>query len=157
MNKFNLFFLFGLLLTLQTRLFAQQQADPVKLTYSVTTKSGNLAEVRIKATLDKGWHIYAQHQPKSAISVPTRIDWTKSPLWSASGSIREVGVSHKQEIKDAGIEQFYFKDSVTFVQMVRLRGNAKSAISGSITYQACTDEMCLTAKTVPFTIPVEQR
>lgn len=130
------------------------QKKPVNW-YNNIEQIGTLTyKLDIIATVDKGWHIYAQQQPKEAISVPTKITFNKNPLVIVKGSPKEVGKKEIQDLKEVGIRQYYYADKVDFVQTVQLKVNVKTNLSGTITYQACTDEMCLPAKTIPFSIAI---
>jgi hypothetical protein len=76
-------------------------------------------------------------------------------LLSFSGKTREKGVLHKIKNKSLGVEAFQYTKEVSFEQKVQLKGKVKTNVSGSITYQVCTDEKCLPPKTVPFTVQLE--
>ncbi len=150
-----------LLLSLQVK--AQIQ-DPVHWTYRAEKTGDKTYTLHITATIDKGWHIYAQQQPAAAISVPTQIVFNKNPLVIITGTPKEIGKKEIQDLKEVGIKQYYYAGKVDFVQAIKLKysspkgggreGAVKTNISGSITYQACTDAMCLPQKTVQFNIPV---
>jgi DsbC/DsbD-like thiol-disulfide interchange protein len=128
------------------------QEDPVHWEYSAVKGAGKTYVIHMTATLNDGWHIYAQVQPKAAISEPTKISFTRNPLVAVHGKVKEVGSVERQRLAEVGIEQNMFKKQVDFVQSVELKANVKASLSGTITYQACTDEMCLPPKTMPFSI-----
>jgi len=104
------------------------------------------------ASMDASWHIYAQAQPKEAIAIPTKIKFSLNPLVGTNGKLKEIGKKEKKEIKDTGIVQYEYGDTVDFFQVVSLKANVKTNISGIISYQACTDEMCLPVKTISFSL-----
>jgi hypothetical protein len=132
------------------------QKDPVHFSYRAEKVNDKSYAIHITANIEEGWHIYSQNQPKQAISQPTKIVFTKNPLFTWTGSLTEKGNKEKYEDKVADIIQYQYGGTVEFVQTVTLRNpTAKSAINGSITYQACTDEMCQQPQTVPFSISIE--
>lgn len=131
---------------------AQQQPDPVHWTFRAVRAADNNLEIRLEAHVERGWHIYAQVQPKEAISQPTKIVFRSNPLVELKGLVVEVGRKETYTDKMAGILQYQYSDSVVFTQAARLKGEAKTRITGTITYQTCTDEMCLPPKTIPFAI-----
>jgi hypothetical protein len=120
----------------------------------VVSSSDNLCEIRLTAYLESGWHIYAQVQPKEAISQPTKIVFRPNPLLQLQGPVNELGKKETYTDKTAGIIQYQYSDSVVFSQVAKLRGKAKTRITGTVTYQTCTGEMCLPPKTIPFSIAI---
>jgi len=127
--------------------------DPIHWRFNTENTSYG-KEIRITAVIDSGWHIYAMTQPPEAISVPTQIQFQPSPLFRFTGALKETGHKETYTYKTVGITQYQYRDSVAYIRPFRLRGQAKSSISGTITYQACTDEQCLPPKTVSFSIPL---
>lgn len=140
------------LLSAALSVLAQAPEDPVHWKFSMEKGAGKAYTLHMTANINDGWHIYAQVQPKTAISEPTRIVFTRSPLFVVHGKAKEVGKVEKQKIVEADIEQNMFRDKVDFVQSVEVKADVKASISGTITYQACTDEMCLLPKTMPFSV-----
>lgn len=130
-----------------------QKPDPVHFNYRIHFIKDKTYELHITATLDEGWHIYAQEQPKEAIAQPTQIVFSKNPLLDIVGKAKEIGEKERYEDKAAGVVQYQYSQ-VAFVQTVNLKVKAKTNIAGTITYQACTNEMCLPPKTVSFNLPV---
>lgn len=129
---------------------------PVKWSYSATKIGTGLFEVHLTATIDAGWHIYAQQQPEDAIAVPTSVKFTKNPVVVFEGAVKEIG--RKQHFKDSelGIEAYQFSEKIDFVQQVKLKVKGKTSIRGSISFQACTDEKCLPPASTDFSIHLEQ-
>jgi thiol:disulfide interchange protein DsbD len=52
----------------------------------------------------------------------------------------------------SGIQANQYANQVDFVQVVKVKGNVKTSVSGSLTYQVCTNEMCLPPKTDNFVV-----
>jgi len=132
-----------------------QILNPVHFNYSVVKKTPKTIELHMTATMDKGWHIYSQIQPKEAISEPTKIAFNKNPLVAATGKAKEIGKKEMYRDKVAGIKQYQYGDKVDFVQVINLKLAVKTNVSGTITYQTCTNEMCLPPKTITFSIPLQ--
>lgn len=139
---------------LQSLFVSAQQENPVSFSYSAVKKNANTYEVHIKAAIQNGWHIYAQAQPKEAISSPTKFSFTKNPLLSITGDPKEIGRKETYEDKSAGIVQYHYEKEVEFVQVITVKAKVKTNLSGNVSYQACTDERCLPEKTVSFSIPL---
>src|ERR1700722_4792849 len=103
-----------------------QLSDPVHFSYNVSKSGDKSFTVHITATMDPGWHIYAEVQPKSAISIPTKIAFSKNPLVILRGKIKEVGKIEKQKIEEVGIEQNMYEKTVDFIQNITLKANVKT-------------------------------
>ena len=150
MKKSLLFSLGFLMVGLLAGSFANAQSvKQVNWSFSSKKIGEKTYEVHMTAIPDKGWHIYSQEQPSEAIAQPTAIKFTKNPIVLIEGLTKEVGEKEKYEDKTAGIIQYQYA-KVDFVQSVKLKAEAKTTLTGTITYQACTDEMCLPPKTVSF-------
>jgi Disulphide bond corrector protein DsbC len=128
--------------------------DPVHWKYEAKKVKDKTYEVHFTATMDEGWHVYSQTQPKEAVAQPTKISFVKNPLVTMAGKAQEVGKKETFEDKVVGIKQYHYGKTVDFVQVVTLKGSVKTNLAGNLTWQACTDEMCLPAKTVEFNIPI---
>ncbi len=85
-------FLICLILAFKTDSYAQSGGpDPVRWVFHVVSSSDNVYEIRLTAHLESGWHIYAQVQPKEAISQPTKITFRLNPLVQLQGPVNERG------------------------------------------------------------------
>ena len=132
-----------------------QIANPVSWTFSSKKISDNVYELQLTANIQNGWHLYAQAQPKDAIAVPTTFEFTKNPLVQLDGSVKEAGKLEKFTDKDLGVSAHQYSKKVLFTQRVKLKGNAKSNVSGNVTFQTCDDKKCLPPKTVTFNIALK--
>jgi thiol:disulfide interchange protein DsbD len=135
--------------------FGQQtRLKPVHFSFRAERIGDKTYMVHLTASIDPGWHIYAHVQPKSAISVPTNITFTRSPLLIIVGAVAEKGTKETQTIKEAGIEQYMYTKTVDFVQVVKTKAAVKTTLTGIITYQVCSNEECLPPATAPFSISI---
>lgn len=128
--------------------------EPVQWTFTTKKTADQQVEVHLLAKLKPGWHLYAGIQPENAIAEPTKIVFMKNPLFRLSGGISEYGNKQLFENREVGISAYQYEEQVDFVQLVLLRSKAKANIHGSITYEVCTNEKCLPAKTIPFNLPL---
>lgn len=90
----------ALSLLISSSLFSQ---DVVHWNYTAKKVSDKTYELHLTATIDEGWHVYAQVQPKDAVGIPTKISFNKNPLITLVGKTKEIGTKKKQEIKEVGI------------------------------------------------------
>ena len=141
-----------LLLTVPTIAFSQVK-KPVKWTYSAKKLGNGKYEVHMTAAIDKGWHLYSQTTPEDG-AVPTKFTFTKNPLLTLTGNVREDGKleTHFEKLFDATVKQF--SDKVDFVQVVTVKGNVKTNLSGKVEFMVCDDKQCLPPATQQFSIPL---
>lgn len=129
-----------------------QTLNPVSWSFSSKKINDKEYEIRMVATLQKGWHLYSQTQPEDAIAQPTAISFNKNPLVEFNGKVKEVGKLEKYKDKTLGSTAHQYSNQVTFVQKVKLKGKAKTNVTGKLEYQTCDDEKCLPPKTVSLSI-----
>ena len=134
-----------------TTAFSQIQS-PVSWSFTSKKVSENIYEVQMIATMQSGWHIYSQKQPKDAIAQPTSFKFTTNPLLQLDGTIKETGKMEKFTDKELDVSANQYSNKVVFAQKVKLKGKAKSNVGGAVTFQTCDDKKCLPPKTVNFTI-----
>lgn len=146
-------FLLALALSVLNAIHAQVK-DPVHWSFSSKKINATTYEVHLTASIEEGWHIYSQTTPEGG-PVPTSIDYTKNPLLTLDGKTKEVGKLEQHNEPLFGVDVKQFSHKVDFVQVVKLKGNAKTALSGGIEFMTCNDHECLPPKTVKFSVPVK--
>lgn len=140
-------------LFLVTFLANAQSSKQVKWTYTVKKIADKTFEIHISAVVNPGWHLYAQEVGVEG-PLPTTISFTKNPLVTFEPKVKEVGkMIKKNEDVWGGIVNYYEK-SVDFVQVVTLKGNIKTNVSGKIEFMVCNDRECLPPADVDFTVNV---
>jgi hypothetical protein len=129
-----------------------QPVSPVSWTFTSKKLNDNVYEVQLVATIQSGWHLYSQNQPDNAIAQPTSFNFSKNPLVAFDGKVKEVGKLEKYKDEKLEIAANQYSNKVTFVQKVKLKGKAKTNVSGKLEFQTCDDKKCLPPKTVNFSI-----
>ena len=147
--------LFSLVVLLIAGASAFAQLNPVSWAFNSKKIGDKTYEVRMTATMQPGWHLYSQVQPEDAIAIPTDIQFNKNPLISLNGAIKEVGKMEKFKDDKLGVAANQYAKKVEFVQVVKLKANAKTNLTGTIEYQTCDDEKCLPPKKVNFNLAVQ--
>ncbi|HEX2536124.1 MAG TPA: protein-disulfide reductase DsbD domain-containing protein [Chitinophagaceae bacterium] len=132
-----------------TAAFAQ---SPVTWTFSSKKTGDNQYEVYLTATIQSGWHLYSQVQPKDAIAIPTAFTFNKNPLLSLDGKVKEIGKLEKYHDKTLDVSANQYSQQVVFVQKVKVKGKARTNVAGKLEFQTCDDKKCLPPKTVNFSI-----
>lgn len=130
--------------------FAQVQSH-VQWNFSSKKINATTYEVHLTATIDDEWHVYSQNTPDGG-PVPTSISFTKNPLISQVGEIKEVGKLEKHFEPLFGVEVRQFSDKVDFVQIVTVKAGVKTSATGSIEFMTCNDHECMPPKKQSFSV-----
>lgn len=112
-------------------------------------------QVHLRATMQEGWHAYSQVQPENAVSQPTKFKFNTSDQVVLVGKVKEIGQLIHFEDPSSGLGASEYSGSVDFVQVVKVKDPSVKTITGTITYQTCTDHECLPPEDVNFTIPLK--
>lgn len=144
---------FFILLSFFTIGFASAQTlNPVNWTFSSKKLSTNSYELQMTATIQHGWHLYSQTQPEDAIAQPTSFNFNKNPLVDFDGNVKEIGKLQKYRDAKLGIAANQYSEKVVFVQKIKLKGKARTNVTGKLEFQTCNDEKCLPPKTINLSI-----
>ncbi len=149
MNKFTLF---ACLLFFSVSAFAQ--TDIVEWKFESKKLDDHQYEVKLTANIRTPWHIYSITQPEGG-PLPTKITFAKNPLATPEGAVKEVGKVETRYEEVFELDTKFFSNKVEFVQLVNIRGNAKTNLNGTVEYMACTNEQCLPPREVPFSIALK--
>jgi hypothetical protein len=128
--------------------------NPVKWDFWSKKLADKTYEIHLTPKVEGPWHIYSQTSPEGG-ALATKISFNKNPLASIEGKTKEVGkvISKYEEV--FGVTVKYFEGKAEFVQMIKLKSNVKTNISGSIEFMACNNEQCLPPKTVQFSVALQ--
>ena len=129
--------------------------SPVNWNFTSKKVSDKTFEVHLTANIQQGWHLYSQDQPDDAIAIPTSVKINNNPLLKLDGKVKEVGNMEKYKDKILGISAHQYSTKVDFVQVVKMKSNALTNVSGSVAFQTCDDKKCLPVKTVNFNIALK--
>lgn len=119
-----------------------QIKDPVSWTFEAKKKSADTYEVVLSATIQGKWHIYSQKTGKGG-PIPTKVSFKANPLLNITGEVKEVGKIEKIYDEIFQTDVLYLSNKVQYVQTVKLKGKAKTNITGTIDYMVCDDSQCL--------------
>lgn len=131
-----------------------QIKNPVHWTFTSKKINETTFEVVISAKLDQGWHIYSQTTPDGG-PTPTAISFSKNPLVTLDGTAKESGKLEQKHEKLFGVDVKQFSGKVDFIQTVRLKGKAKTAVNGTVEFMTCNDRECLPPKTQKFSVVLQ--
>ncbi|HXD79334.1 MAG TPA: protein-disulfide reductase DsbD domain-containing protein [Puia sp.] len=141
-------------LSLLTGSFAMAQSSKeVHWTCSAKKIADRTYEVHMTATIGGDFHLYAQDAGGEG-PIATEFTFNKSPLITLDGKVKESG-KLVQKYEDAWKHNVrYYEGSVDFVQTVKLRSNAKTALSGKVEFMVCNDHECLPPADVDIKVPI---
>ena len=125
---------------------AQAQLNPITWSFSAKKIADKTYELQMTATIQTNWHLYSQVQPEDAVAMPTTFELNPNPLFTLDGKIKEIGKLEKYTDKVLKVSANQYSNTVTFTQVVKLKGNAKTSITGTVEYQTCDDKKCLPPK-----------
>ncbi|MEO5888687.1 MAG: protein-disulfide reductase DsbD domain-containing protein [Ferruginibacter sp.] len=124
-----------------------------KISWDYTAKklANNKYEIHIIATPPAGWHIYSQNTPDGG-PIPTTFKFNKNALLALQGKVSEKGKVISYFDKNFKVKVMYFEGKADFVQIVTLKGNIKTNISGEIESMICNDRTCMPPTTEKFNV-----
>ena len=124
--------------------------SPVKWSYAASTAKNSEAVVYLKATIEHGWHIYAQNGTPKPLE--TSFIFAKDRNYVIVDSTKEPKAAVKFE-KALKSNVSYFEKSVVFQQKVKLINN-KAVVKGKLEFTVCNAKECRPAEEIEFSIPV---
>ncbi|AYB33616.1 protein-disulfide reductase DsbD domain-containing protein [Chryseolinea soli] len=129
-----------------------QILKPVKWSYASKRINDKEAIVFIKATMEKGWHIYSQ-------TVPAGGPEATSFSFSASNDYKLKGKTSEPEPITRFENAFkmklsYFENAVVFQQRITQVGGSPT-VKGTVVYMVCNNMQCLSPDEVEFSLPVK--
>lgn len=127
-----------------------QILTPVKWSYAAKKLNNNEAVVFIKASIDKGWHIYSQNLADGG-PVKTSLSFKPSNSFTLNGTPAEPKPINKYE---KGLNVSYFEGTVIFQQKIKLK-EAQANVSGAVNFMVCNDKQCLPPEDVEFNIAIK--
>jgi Disulphide bond corrector protein DsbC. len=130
-----------------------QSNKEVSWTFSAKKIADKTYEVHLTAKLNGDWHIYAQNVGVDG-PIPTTFTFTKNPLLSLDGKVKEKGKVVKKNEEVWGGVVSYYENTVDFVQTVKIKGSAKTNLAGKVEYMVCNEEKCLPPAETPFSIAI---
>ena len=147
-----LIFIFSLLLIGFTSKSNAQLEKPVSWSYSARKLDKLNAIVYFKASIDEGWHIYAQNG-KSGGPTPTKFSFNTNKDYVLLGKAMEPKPMIKFE-KVYGFNVSYFEKEVVFQQKIKLNSK-QTVIKGKVEFMVCNNHQCLPPDEVNFSVPVK--
>ena len=145
MSKLYLFIMFFSFLGLN--LSAQIQ-EPVRFTVEQKKTGAGELEIRFKADIDEGWHVYGPENAEGGPTVAT-LTLENSKGVELKGGLKVDGKVHRAMDEMFEMEVTYVEGEASFVQTFTIT-EAAYEVSGYLTYGACSDQNCMPPTDVEF-------
>jgi len=131
-----------------------QVLKPVKWSFSVKEISETEAELILKATIEKGWHLYSQDIPPDG-PIPTTFTFTKSKDYELAGKVTEPKAIEEFD-NMFGMTIKYFANEALFRQKIKIKNKAAFSVSGEVEFMVCDDSKCLPPEVVEFSFKINK-
>jgi thiol:disulfide interchange protein DsbD len=128
-------------------------ANPISWRTTVKMTSKTEGVITVRATVTKGWHVYALELPDDGPR-PTTIDFSTSTGIKLVGSVTpsRKATAHKDDM--FGMTLSWWDSDVSFTQKFKVTNKAKAKINGKISYMSCNDETCMPPATESISLAV---
>ncbi len=116
--------------------------DPVSWDTSVEKLNESEFNLVIKASIEDGWHLYAQEVPEGG-PIPTSISFVEQEGNFLLLGTPAEGEGHEEYDRVFQMDIKYFERQAVFKQKVRLLTDEQVNILGSLEFMVCDDTNCL--------------
>lgn len=141
-----LFVLFAACLGLSAQIY-----EPIKWTVEQKPTGTGTADIYLRATIDKGWHLYGLQLPEGGPRA-TSIIFTEVKNARLVGELRAVSELHYEYDANFDMELNWYNGKAEFIQSIAFERADEVFIAGHAEYMACNDETCLPPTEEPFYI-----
>ena len=156
--RIQFWFVFGVCLSAVA--ISQGPIQPVQWTGSIATKTpiepGRKATIEVAADIQDGWHVYGLDQVAGG-PTPLHLALDPNEVVQAAGAIKGTAPVKRHD-SSFDLETQVYTHSFTLqvpVQVKQHPAAGKQAVSVSVHFQACSDHICLSPRTVHVTVPIE--
>ena len=130
-----------------------QSSKQVQWSYTAKKIAEKTYEVHLTATITGDYHLYAQDVGGEG-PVATTFTFTKNPLTNFDGKVKENGKAIKKFESAWNHDVKYYEKTVDFVQVVKLKGNAKTSLAGKVEFMVCNEKQCLPPSEVEINVNI---
>jgi len=131
---------------------SSQILKPVKWSYAAKKTSSTEATIFIKASMEKGWHIYSQKATEGPVK--TTFAFLPEKSFQLIEKVTEPKPIVKFE-KAFGTDVSYFENTVVFQQKIKLVEGEDITVKGNVEFMICSERQCLPPETIEFAIPIK--
>ncbi|TRX32766.1 thiol:disulfide interchange protein [Flavobacterium sp. ZT3R18] len=129
-----------------------QMLDPVKWHTRVEKKSDTEFLLIMKATIEKGWHLYSQFTPDGGALPSEFVFKNQQGNFERLGKVAES--TFEKVYNDVfKVEECFFENEAVFTQRIKIKNTKTSKVLVAVSYQACNEACIQQNKTFEFKIP----
>ena len=125
-----------------------QIQEPVRFTVEQKKTGAGELEIRFKADIEEGWHVYGPENAEGGPTVAT-LTLENSKGVELKGGLKVDGQVHRAMDEMFEMEVTYVEGEASFVQTLAITEPAYE-VSGYLTYGACSDQNCMPPTDVEF-------
>ena len=130
--------------------------NPVSWEFGQKDLGNGEYEITMKASIEKGWHLYSQKLTRDDGPVATEFRYfNDAKEFELIGETEEKGELHTEFDPNFNMELAYFEKEVSFVQKVKATPGT-NVIKGDVYFMVCDAEKCLPPETVEFEIEISK-
>jgi len=145
--------IFILFFTLLSVITSAQIFNPVTWDFSQKQVSDHEIELKFKATIDEGWHLYSQFIEEDG-PVPTEFAFTTEGGYSLVGTPKE-GVPIEEFDPNFDMILKYFGHEAIFTQIVQVSSAEDFSLDGNVYFMVCDEAQCLPPEEVEFSFEIK--
>jgi len=130
-----------------------QKLSPITWQAVVENNSATTATVRLDATVEKGWHLYGLDLPDDG-PYATAFSFDLPDGVSAAGGIVPSRAPIEKYDPVFQLKLSWWDSNVSFTQTFDIADGKSHEISGTIHFQGCNDQTCISPQKVPFSVTI---
>lgn len=123
-------------------LSSAQIYEPIKWHFEQKETGKGTADIIIRATIDKGWHLYGLDIPENGPR-PTMVVFSEVENARLQGEVKAKSKLVYEYDANFGMELNWYNNEAVFVQSISFDDSKKVYIEGHVEYMACNDQTCL--------------
>jgi DsbC/DsbD-like thiol-disulfide interchange protein len=154
LSKLSLTIVVGLMMLSGTVLFADlfKKEDPVKIELSPASnaKPGSTIETQLEIYIEQGFHLFSNRPGIKGVH-PTTVEFEPSKQYQLDRIVYPKAQSVYSEIFQQNLGLYQGKTVILVYLKLHNELSDKVVVKGSLKYQACSDKVCYSPKTQPFT------
>jgi DsbC/DsbD-like thiol-disulfide interchange protein len=135
-------------------LLQAQNTKPVQWTFHAKKDIvKNKQIVEVKATIEKGWHIFTATPGGDGLLIPTTVTLESNKSITIISPATIQGKVHTENMEFMGTVNYY-EGNVIYTYILDIAQDV--VLKGHVEFQTCNDNMCLPPIDLPFTINLKK-
>ena len=119
-------------------LFSQEK---VKWSIQALPEPNNLTNIKIRAEIEIGWHIYSIQTPENSGPIPISVVINKNRSLKIKGGFIEKSIAINKFDANFDSDVFIFEDK--FLGELKVKVKKDTELTTVLTYMVCNEVMCL--------------